>query len=268
MRLRDVGAGVVVEPGEHRRGLLGAQVGEHEGDRLRQLAVEQGDDLPGLGVVEELERLAGHGRGEAVHHAGGPLGAERRLEQPEGDVLAAARRHAAAHGEVVELGERLLGDGGVDAAQPDDLGGDLLGLDLGELLHHLRRAVCSICMRMSATFWAPVSGRLEVAHTLARSSIEAAQELGGLLRVALGQGAISARRRSASHLAGPTDRAAGSSCSGHRSALPVERDRERCGASSAIVSASPRSTCSAAPPTAAAEEREDDEREREDRRRR
>ena len=81
---------VLVEPGEHRATparRAGAPARARWSAAVRRRAGSE--QLTGLGGVEELERLAGHRRGHTVHDAGGALGAEGGLEQPDGEVAAA-----------------------------------------------------------------------------------------------------------------------------------------------------------------------------------
>ena len=57
--------------------------------------------------------------------------------RPSAKLTAAAGLPGAAHGGLVEVLHDLLGDLRVHLAEPDDLGGDLLRLGVGELRHHL-----------------------------------------------------------------------------------------------------------------------------------
>ncbi len=85
----DVGAQRAGQPGHYGRGLARTEVREDQGDGLRQFAVDQGQDLHGFDVFEELEGLARHVDRQTVHESGGPFRAEGRLEQALGEFPAA-----------------------------------------------------------------------------------------------------------------------------------------------------------------------------------
>ena len=128
---------------------------------------------------------------------------------------------------------------GVHPAQPHDLGGDLLGLGLAELLHDLGgRGPGPCCISTTAAFWVPVRASVTSAHARsALSSMRPRRKLGGLVRVA----ARPARR---------SRRACGSCRSARRQRPrgPVGRQRR---ASATDGSARRRRASAAAPPRSA-----------------
>ena len=133
----DVGPQRAGQPGHHGRGLARAQVRQDQGDGLRQFAVDQGQDLDRFNVFEELEGLAGHVDREPVEQPGGLFRAEGCLQQALGQLAAATGLPRAGHRGFVEVLHDLLGDFRIHLPQADDLRGDVLGLGVVELGHHL-----------------------------------------------------------------------------------------------------------------------------------
>lgn len=142
-------------------------MGEHEGDGLRQLAVEERGEMGGIGGGEEVEGRAHRGRADPAEHGRRPLGAERRLQQARGDVASAARRREVPGGDAMELPECLHRRLRVEILQSDDLGGDGLGLRFGEVLHDLD-GLCAVEVHQDDRGRLPIG---QSAHTRDLSSM-------------------------------------------------------------------------------------------------
>ncbi len=90
--MRDLGLHLAGQAGHDLRGELGPQVRHHQRDGLRVLVAEQPDHLPGVGVVQELERLTLQGGREPLDHVLRAVTAHGRLEQLLGEAQPAAAR--------------------------------------------------------------------------------------------------------------------------------------------------------------------------------
>ena len=137
--VRDLGLQLRRQPGQDQRGLVGRHVGQDQRDHLRVLVRDERAQLAGVGAVQELERHLHRGGLEPSDDLGGPVGAERLLEQVLGEGEAALGDVLAGGRHVVELGEDRLGLGRGDDVEPGDLGGDRLDLGLGEVAAAPRR---------------------------------------------------------------------------------------------------------------------------------
>jgi hypothetical protein len=135
--VRDLGLHLQRKAGQDRRGERRGDVREHQRDRLRVLVLHVREQLPGVGVAEEVERDVVHRGFEAVQDERGALLPEGRLEQLAGVVHAAgAGVPRGRHG--VELVHHVVDDDRVELAQPRDLGRDHLDLFLRHAGQDLR----------------------------------------------------------------------------------------------------------------------------------
>src|SRR5579883_110638 len=111
---------------------------QNEGDRLGVLLLEEGGQLGGLGLAEEVERPRAHPIGEPLQHFAGARLAEGLGEHLPGVVRPAHGQVVLGRGQLVAFLEDLVGLLVIQGADRHDLQGQLLDLALGHVAEHLR----------------------------------------------------------------------------------------------------------------------------------
>ena len=135
--MRHVRLQLLVEPGQHDRRLLRRQVCQHQGDRLRVLVGEEGEQLAGIGPAHPLERHLRQGGAQPFHDLVGAFVADALGQQRASQLETAAAGHVGAAEGVARLGQYRLGVVVGHLAQPDDLGREVLDHLVGEPGHDL-----------------------------------------------------------------------------------------------------------------------------------